>query len=59
MTALHCAAHRDFTEIAKMLIENGADVNVKNEDGMTALNYADKQGHTEIVKLLRDNEASG
>ena len=34
------------------LLEKGADVNAKNEYGLTALYLASQKGHTEIVKLL-------
>ena len=39
------------TEIVKLLINAGADVN-KEDDGYTALHFATDMGHTEIVKLL-------
>lgn len=38
------------TDVAKELLENGAEVNAKNKDGETALIKA--AGYTEIVKLL-------
>ncbi len=34
------------------LLEKGADVNAKTEDGFFALMYASQNGHTDIVKLL-------
>ena len=37
----------------KALIEAGADVNVKDEDGMTVLMCAVMAGNTEIANLLR------
>ena len=39
-------------EISKLLIENGANVNAKDYEGMTALMFAVKGGYTETVKLL-------
>ena len=39
-------------EAAKFYIRLGADVNVKNNYGYTALMYASWNGYTEIVKLL-------
>ena len=39
-------------EIVKLLIENGADVNAKNEDGETALHLANRKGYLDIVKYL-------
>jgi len=36
----------------KALLAKGADVNVKNNNGNTALDAAKASGHTEIVQLL-------
>ena len=46
------AALLDNTEIAKFLIEKGADVNTKSRDGSTPLHSAAFLGHTEIAELL-------
>jgi ankyrin repeat protein len=45
------------TEIARALIEAGADVNYKNNDGSTALITAAFFCRTEIVKILLENGA--
>jgi ankyrin repeat protein len=39
-------------EEVKKLIEKGADVNVVDEYGATALYWASYKGHSEIVKML-------
>ncbi|RKU08738.1 hypothetical protein C6502_14285 [Candidatus Poribacteria bacterium] len=52
VTALSWAALLDATEIAKFLIEKGADVNAKSRDGSTPLHSAAFLGHTEIAELL-------
>ena len=44
-------------EIVKHLVENGADVNAKDENKATALTEASKNGHLEIVKYLSENGA--
>lgn len=44
-------------EIAKYLIENGADLNFVNNDGETPLTYAVKSHSHNIVKLLIENGA--
>jgi ankyrin repeat protein len=35
-----------------LLIEAGADVNVQNNTGGTALKFASGRGHTEVAQLL-------
>ena len=49
---------RPTTEIAKFLIDTGADVNEKDEIGWTPLMYAAANGHTETAKLLIDKGAN-
>jgi hypothetical protein len=44
-------------EIPKLLIARGADVNMKNEKGMTALILAAKSGMRGIVEILLENNA--
>ena len=39
-------------EIVKLLLENGADPNIKNNDGYTALAAATFYNNPEIVKIL-------
>ena len=38
-----------YTEITNYLIDNGADLNIKNKNDSTALIYACMKGHTEIA----------
>ncbi len=48
-TALGAAAtYRETT-----LLEAGADVNAKDNDGSTALMTGEEVGHTEIVEMLK------
>ena len=51
-TALIAVSLKGYTEIAKALIAAGADVNIENEWGYTALDLADSYGTAEIVKIL-------
>ena len=46
------ASHEGRIDIVRELLEAGADPNIKNEDGETALIIASSLGHYEIVKLL-------
>ena len=53
-TALMAASSEGHTEIVKLLIESGADVCFRDEEGFTALKWASSEGHIDIVKLLRE-----
>ncbi|PUE33007.1 hypothetical protein B9Z35_05650 [Limnohabitans sp. Jir61] len=53
-TPLMLAAITNHLELAKLLIERGADV---NKPGWTPLHYASTRGHREMMRLLLDNEA--
>ncbi len=56
-SALGIAAEEDYGEIVSLLIANGADVNAKSLDGLTALMYAAGEGNTGIVNLLLSSGA--
>lgn len=57
-TALHLACRSKNFEIAKILVENGADVNAFDEEGWTPLMRASLAGEANIVNLLLDNGAN-
>ena len=42
--------------ISELLINNEADLNVKNVEGKTPLDYAIENNHTNIADLLRKHE---
>jgi len=56
-TALISAAVFGKTDVARALIEAGADVNIQNQEGSTALHSAAFLCRTEIVKMLLENGA--
>jgi len=56
-TFLIWASTRGYTNDVKSLIDNGADVNARNNSGQTALMGASWMDHTEIVELLLENGA--
>jgi cytohesin len=47
------AVHEGHKEIAKLLIEKGADVNAKDDFGRTPLDLAIQKSRTETIDLLR------
>ena len=42
----------DMTQMVKLLLENGADPNIRDDKNKTALMEAKEKGHSEIAKLL-------
>jgi len=54
---LNYAIKENNIEIVLLLLENGADVNAKNNNGETCLYYATKENNIEIVQLLLENGA--
>lgn len=52
------ALNEGYTEIVKLFLANGADINVKNNDGNTALMHAAMNGHPEMVLVLLDAGAN-
>jgi ankyrin repeat protein len=56
-TALHAACEIGDIDRIKMLIERGANINIRNEFGDTPLHCAVLWGDIEVVKLLINNGA--
>jgi hypothetical protein len=57
-TPLFFACDRGYTEIVKLLVDRGADVNVDDTFyHANALSWAARKDHTEIVKILLDHGA--
>ena len=57
-TPLHIMAIWGDVENARTLIEAGAEIDARGEDGFTPLLNAVGQGHVEMVRLLLDSGAN-
>nr|XP_032813791.1 ankyrin-2-like [Petromyzon marinus] len=51
-TPLHIAAHYGNVNVARLLLECGADPNYMANNGISPLHVAAKRGHSELVTLL-------
>ena len=51
------AIYNDRLEIVKYLVEHGADVNAKTENGVTVLMSATYNNNSEMVKFLVEHGA--
>lgn len=56
-TALMSAITSAKIIIIKDLLDAGADVNARNDDGITALSFAEELGDTLIIRLLKKRGA--
>ena len=53
---LHLAASKGHSEIVKLLLANGADINLNSrKEKRSAIHFAVINGHNEIVELLTEN----
>ena len=57
LSAMSWSALYGRTEVVQLLIEKGADVNLKNGDGATPLHSAAFLGRVDVAKLLLENGA--
>lgn len=53
MTPLMYAARYSQAEIAKILIEKGADVKAKDDNGFTALKHAEAAKATQVIEIIQ------
>jgi ankyrin repeat protein len=51
-TPLMTAAAEGLADVARILLDAGADRDITDVDGDTALSFAQQNGHTEVVELL-------
>lgn len=54
ITLLHSAAEDGFTDTVAMLLKAGWDVNLKTDDGKTALDLANDKGHEETERVIKE-----
>lgn len=54
MAPLHYASFRGHSLVVSLMIQYGADVDIRDENGMTPLHNAAIQGHMECILLLLD-----
>jgi ankyrin repeat protein len=52
-TALLYACRGGHADIVELLFRNGADVQVKNKQGMDCLDFAEVRGHEKVAGILR------
>lgn len=57
--ALHLASEEGHLDVVKMLVEQGADVNVMDRWGTTPLKGSETNSHFHIADFLRDHGAVG
>ncbi len=48
-------SHDYINDMAKLLIDKGADINVKDSTGKAALYYANQTGNKHLVRLLKEH----
>ena len=56
-TPLHLAVKNNRYEIAKLLLQNGADINARNKHGQTPLHLAAMSGNAEFAQILLSQNA--
>ena len=56
-TPLHFSALKGHYDIVRYLVDNGADIHLKDKNKSTALYSAETNGHFDIVEYLKDKGA--
>jgi len=58
LTPLHIAAYEGFFDIAFLLLEHGADVNLRDRNGWTSLHCAANRGFLDICEVMIEQGAA-
>lgn len=58
-TALIWAANYGYIDVVQMLLYQGADARISDDDGRTALDHAEMYDRTEVVNLLKEELFKG
>ncbi len=51
------AAISGSLDMVQLIVNGGAKIYVKDDDGMSPLNYAVKNGHKDVVAFLQDKRS--
>ena len=57
VSPLILAARNGHQDVVKLLLDKGAEPNMADQNGDTALGYAARGGHKDVVQLLFDRGA--
>jgi uncharacterized protein len=52
-TPLHYAAYNNLPDVARLLLERGADAHAQTSEGKTPLDMAREKGNTELIEILQ------
>ena len=55
ISPLHEAVGSGYTNITQLLLDKGADVNIKDEGGATPLHWAAQNGNTKVMEIKNIN----
>jgi ankyrin repeat protein len=56
-TPLHMASTYGHVEVARVLVEHGADMAARNDEGYSPLHVASKNGHVDVARFLVEHGA--
>ena len=51
-TALTVSSKKNYINMVQLLVDSGADTDIKTDDGFTALHLAVRKGNVDVVRIL-------